>query len=366
MVIGADGWQVYRLVGESAVSEAGKSGPKSNEPPAWFAGVDVGGTNIKLGFISSRGEIAGSGQIPTNQETGPAEAIERVKRELERLARELKTRHPEAQIKAAGLGTPGPLDVQSGMILDPVNLPGWRNFPVRDQLSEAIGLPVVYTNDANAAAWGEYWMGAGRAHGSIVLFTLGTGVGGGIVVGDEGWEGAHSLAAELGHVTVDTSPNARICSCGLPGHLEAYASATALVARCQSRLDQGGESTLARVAASGQLTARDIATAAVERDGLALELLRDTADWLARGVALAAHVVDPECFVIGGAMTFGGDGTMVGREFLARVRQKSAEMVFPALGQALKIVYATLGGEAGWIGAAGLARRHWQESPGGR
>jgi glucokinase len=249
------------------------------------------------------------------------------------------------------------MDIPRGLILEPSNLPGWRNFPVRDCLAGLLGLPVTYSNDANAAAYGEYWCGAGRDARSMVFFTLGTGVGGGIIVGDLAIEGAHSVGAELGHVVVDTSPQARRCSCGQSGHLEAYASATALVDRFQERLTR--QTPAGSAGAREPVSARWIAEAAACGDPLARDLVLETADWLARGIALTGHVIDPELFMLGGAMDFGGAGTPLGEEFLGRVRQKAAGLVFPEIARTLKIGFATLGAESGWIGAAGLACRDW-------
>lgn len=329
---------------------AGKNGPAN-----WFAGVDIGGTNVKLGVVDASGTVLSSTSFPTRQELGPDHAFEESRKALARICETAGIR-----LIACGLGTPGSMDIPAGLILEPSNLPGWRHFPVRDRLSEVLGIPVTFANDANAAAFGEYWCGAGREARSLVFFTLGTGVGGGIIIDGLVLEGAHSLGSELGHIPVDSAATARRCSCGQRGHLEAYASATALVQCCQERLATGVSTSSLGASSGRELTARAIAEAAGNGDQLAMDLVLETADWLGAGVALTAHVVDPELFMLGGAMDFGGEKTVLGRQFLARVRQKAAALVFPEIARQLKIGFATLGTESGWIGAAGLACHEWK------
>ncbi len=150
------------------------------------------------------------------------------------------------RIAAVGLGSPGTMDLDAGMLLDPPNLPGWDNLPIRQLLAERLKKPVVLQNDGNAAAYGEYWAGAGRNTHSLVMFTLGTGVGGGIVVGGTILEGRHSHGGECGHIVIEAE-NGRRCSCGALGHLEAYASATSLVKRAVERLESTDSPKLAAI-----------------------------------------------------------------------------------------------------------------------
>jgi glucokinase len=316
-----------------------------------FAGVDVGGTNVKIGIASNQGKIVAEGHFPTEQTKGPQFAIDNAAKELKQLAESAGLDFEN--IAAVGLGTPGTMDIPAGMILEPPNLSGWRNFNVRDGLATAVGRSVTYTNDANAAAYGEFWAGGGSEYESMVLFTLGTGVGGGIILGDHWIDGAHSHGAEVGHVVVDTSPDARMCGCGVRGHLEAYTSATAVVARAQERVAQGGTTSLAQV---DELTALAVSEAAIAGDELALELVMETADYLARGVTLMLHIIDPQATILGGAMNFGGRESELGRQFLNRIETKVKKWTFPTLAKNLTIRFAQLGGSAGWVGAAGLSR----------
>ena len=323
-----------------------------------FAGVDVGGTNIKVGIVDDSGQIIAQTKFPTEQQLGPQTALSRatstITELVENAGRSMK------EVGAVGLGTPGPMDIPDGMILTPTNLPAWRNFPVCDTLSEMTGLPVAFANDAAAASFGEYWIGTGRHAKSMILITLGTGVGGGIIVNDFSIDGSHSLGAEIGHMTVDFSESARLCSCGQRGHLEAYASATALVAIAEQQLAEGASSSLRdMISEASPLTALMISQAATAGDEFAHQLVMSTADWLARGIMILAHVIDPCMVLLGGAMNFGGDESPLGREFLDRIRVKIRNCTFPMIGDNLRIEFASLGSDAGYVGAAGLARRHY-------
>jgi glucokinase len=267
-----------------------------------------------------------------------------------------------SEIVAVGLGTPGPMDVRNGLILTPSNLPGWHHSPVRDQLSQALDRPVVLVNDASAAAFGEFWVGSGKAYESLVMLTLGTGVGGGIIYEGLSIDGFHGHGAELGHVTIDTSPQARKCGCGKSGHLEAYASATALVERTRERMSSpdpscSKSSLVEKISENDPLSALMIAQAASAGDQLAVRMIDETAVYLAAGIAELSYVIDPEAFVLGGAMDFGGKDSALGRKFLSDVIVHARQRMFPVVARRLNVDFAKLGGSAGFIGSAGLARR---------
>jgi glucokinase len=327
--------------------------------PPFFAGVDVGGTNIKIGIVDDAGRTVCESKISTSPQRSSLSAFQDVERAFDEMASTNDLNWED--IVGVGLGTPGPLNVQSGLILTPSNLPGWHDSPVRDQLSELLGKPVVLANDAGAAAFGEYWVGSGRRYDSLVMLTLGTGVGGGIIVEGSSIDGANSHGAELGHITIDTSPNARRCGCGQRGHLEAYASATALVERTKEALSMPGSSegnsTLAtRISENSPLSALMIAQAASAGDELAVRMIDETAHYLAAGIAILSFVIDPAAFVLGGAMNFGGNDSPLGQKFLRDVVTQVRQLVFPVVAEGLQVEFATLGGSAGFVGAAGLAR----------
>ncbi len=327
-----------------------------------FAGIDVGGTNIKMGLVDNDGRTIAFDKIKTESHHGPADAVQRM---ADKLLQMLKTNDLEpAEIPAVGLATPGSMDIAAGMILEPSNLPDWRHFAIRDALKLACGRPVVYANDAGAAGFGEYWVGSGRHYNSIVLLTLGTGVGGGIIVGDVSIDGEHSHGAECGHNIIDTRDDARLCSCGQTGHLEAYCSATAMVKRAHELLDAGRESSLrSRLEAGEKLTTLMMAREAEKGDALSLEIIDEVAAHLGVGMVSIAHTVDPAAILLGGAVNFGGRDAALGQRFLGKVREKFQQLAMPVLARETMIDFADLGGDAGYIGAAGLARTWHNKQP---
>ena len=322
-----------------------------------FVGVDVGGTNIKLGLVDELGRTVAHASIPTNEELGAQSAIDRSAAPIGEMLQGCGLKFPD--VAAIGLGTPGSMDIPNGLILEPPNMPHWRYFPLRDKLREATGLPVAFANDANAAAFGEFWVGSGQQFKSMAMFTLGTGVGGGIILDGVSLDGEHSFGSELGHLVIDQSPTARLCVWGGgQGQLEAYASAPAVVARATELLQSGRDSSgvQARLSRGEELTTLMLAEEAERGDALALEVILETGRYLGIGVVSVVHAVDPGAVIIGGAMTFGGHATMVGQRFLARVREEFQTRAYHVVRDATVIDYAQLGGDAGYIGAAGLAR----------
>lgn len=320
-----------------------------------FAGVDLGGTSIKIGLVDDRGRTIGATRIPTEQERGPQDAMDRMAVTIKELLESEKI--DPSELAAVGLGTPGTMDIPAGMILEPPNLPAWRHFPVRDELSKACQRPVAYANDAGAAAYGEFWIGTGQKFNSMVLLTLGTGVGGGIIIGDISIDGENSHGSECGHVLIESGPEARICSCGQPGHLEAYASATAVVKRTREALQAGTSSSLhQRLEGQQELTTLILYEEAIKGDVLSHRIVMETADYLALGIVSLVHTIDPGIVVLGGAMTFGGNDAELGREFVERIRSQFQKQTFPVLADRTTIDFAGLGSSAGYIGAAGIAR----------
>jgi glucokinase len=248
------------------------------------------------------------------------------------------------------------MDIPAGMLLNPPNLPGWVNFPIRDRVAERMKLQTVLQNDANAAAYGEFWAGAARQAKSLVFWTLGTGIGCGIIVEDLIIEGAHSHGGECGHIIIEMT-NGRLCDTGQYGTLEAYAGAKGVVRRCQEGLDAGRQTILRdRVAAGEELTPLLIAQCAEADDEFAHELVMETARYMGIGTTTLMHTIDPEMVLIGGAMTFGGNDTPLGRRFIDEIRSEVKKRAFPIPAAKTVIEFASLGGNAGYIGAAGCAR----------
>jgi glucokinase len=315
-----------------------------------FVGLDVGGTSMKAGVVDDTGRPLSAVSLPTEAHRGQDLGLERMCETIRAAVQQAGL--PLEQISAIGVATPGLMDIPGGVILDPMNLKPWRNVPVRRHVQETFGLPTAFQNDANAAAYGEFWAGAGRGARSMVLFTLGTGVGGGIIVGGNIIEGEHSHGAEVGHIKIEMT-NPRECECGRYGCLEAYASATAVVKRTQEALaDDGGRSSLHGLMRSGkELTSREVFTASDAGDELAGRIVEETALYLAIGAMNLMHVIDPDLIVFGGGMIAAGDG------FLDRIRMHVRRLAFVVPAERTRIVYAQLGADAGFIGAAACGRR---------
>jgi glucokinase len=318
--------------------------------PFIWVGLDVGGSSMKGGVIEDSGRVLSSVSLPTEAHRGQEFGLERMAETIRHAVAEAGLR-PD-QVSAIGVATPGTMDIPGGMILDPPNLKPWRNVPVRQFIHERFRVPTAFQNDANAAAYGEYWLGAGKGVHSLVLFTLGTGVGCGIIVGDMVIEGRHSHGAEVGHIKIEMT-NPRLCGCGRYGCLEAYASATAVVGRAQEALaESGGQTSLAdALRRTGEMTARDVFDAAAAGDALADRIVEETAFCLAIGATNMMHTIDPDMVVFAGGMIGAGDS------FLARIRRHVRELAFPVPAANTAFCYARLGGDAGFIGAAACGRQ---------
>lgn len=332
-----------------------QSAPAPQTKGPLYVGIDVGGTGIKLGIVTPAGDTVVSRSIATQPERGAADAAERCARALAEMATEFQI--PAGAVQRVGLATPGPLDLATGTLICPGNLPAWHNSPVRDLFADALGVPVTYANDANAAAWGEFWLGAGAASHSMVMFTLGTGVGGGIVAGDRLLEGANSCGGELGHIIIDCGEDAPTNTMGIRGTLEGYCGSYGIVGQAQRLMAAGEASTLS---STQPLTPLAIAEAAEAGDPLAMRVVTDTARLLAVGVVSVVHTVDPECVVVGGGINFGGAGTPMGDRFLDELRRQCQQRLIPSLRDSIRIDFAELGPAAGYVGAAGLAQRDAQ------
>jgi glucokinase len=313
-----------------------------------YVGLDVGGTTMKAAVVDDSGRAAQSVSMPTEpergQDAGLATMVETIRQAIQAAKLTLD------DIAAVGVATPGTMDLKTGYILDPPNLKPWQNVPVRDHIARAFAKPTAFQNDANAAAMGEYWAGAGAGVRSIVLFTLGTGVGGGIILNGEVLEGEHSHGGELGHTKIEMT-NPRECGCGKRGCLEAYASATAVVKRTQERLANDTSSALHALGEGGELTARHVFDAAKAGDRLATRIVEESAAILALAAANMMHTINPDIVVFGGGMIDAGDW------FLQLIRRYVPAYAFPVPAAKTEIRFAKLGSDAGFIGAAACARQ---------
>jgi len=326
----------------------------------FFVGIDLGGQSVKVGVVDDVGRPLSWLSVPTNVEKGPEAGAKQIGAAVHKAIRDAGLK-PSAGARA-GLGSPGTLDLRAGIMINPTNFPGWGGFPIRERVSYHCGLPVAFANDASAAAYGEYWVGSGRAFHSMILLTLGTGVGCGIIIADLIIEGENGFGTECGHIVVDCCPGARVCSCGQTGHLESYASAVGVVRRTEDAIAAGRTTSITKRRENGDpLTPLLIAEEAQTGDELAEEIVMDTARYLALGIVSLVHTIDPSGVLLGGSMTF-GVGTELGHRFLERVRSEFRAHTFPLLAERTVIELASLGNAAGYLGATGMARLEYQKT----
>ncbi|WP_116244392.1 ROK family glucokinase [Nocardiopsis sp. FIRDI 009] len=310
-------------------------------------GVDIGGTKVAAGVVDLDGKILDKVKYPT-----PADDPEALADVVARAVRELRDRSPEEDCGAVGVGVAGFVDEDRATVQVAVNL-GLRDHPLRDRVQERVGLPVVVENDANAAAWAEARFGAGRGSGHIVCVTLGTGIGGGLVLDGALYRGRFGVAAEVGHYRM--VPFGRRCPCGNHGCWEQYASGRALVAEAQdrARTDPRKAERMLKLADGSveRLQGPIVAQAALEGDAAALECFAAVGEWAGLGLADLAAILDPECFVLGGGVSDAG------AILLDPVRASFARHVSGRPNRRLaEVRLAELGGEAGIVGAGDLAR----------
>jgi glucokinase len=316
----------------------------------YVVGVDIGGTNLVVGTVAEDGsELLGLVSQPTLADQGAEAVLDR----LVKLVRASLAAARGKEIAGLGIGSPGPLDTKTGVVLLTPNL-GWTNFPLRDRLSTALGLPATLDNDANCAIFGEWWRGAARGSDYVVGLTIGTGIGGGIVLSGEIYRGVSDIAGEIGHMTIDL--NGRRCNCGNYGCLEAYASGPAIAARAVEGIEAGAETALPGYVNGdlAKITAQVVYEAAHDGDGYALEVVHDTAKFLGAGVASLVNIFNPEVVVICGGVTLAGDKLFV--PLKSEVKRRAFK---PAV-DACRIVPGELTGTAGVYGAAAVfVQRTW-------
>ncbi len=305
-----------------------------------IAGVDLGGTNIKAGLVTDAGEVLERHHIQTLAKRG-AEAV------AARICQVVKECMDKAGVEAShvrgvGVGSPGTIDLQNGVVLFSPNLPGWRDIPLRRMIEEGLRMPCFLDNDANVAALAEQWVGAGRGASSLVLFTLGTGIGGGIIMDGRIWHGANGVAGEVGHMSIN--PDGPRCNCGNYGCFEIYASATGMVKRMRESIAQGVGSSLGT--RGDDFTAEDIYKAALAGDAAALDNIERTGRYLGLGASNIMHLVNPQVVVFSGGVTAAGDMLM------APLRDEARKRTLEASARNVKICFAELPNDAGIIGAA--------------
>lgn len=304
-------------------------------------GIDVGGTTVKIGVLTDEGAFVDQWEIPTRKEDNGAHILDDIAASCNEAITRLGINRDD--VIGAGLGIPGPV-TDDGTVLKCVNL-GWDVRPVAKELSEILGMPVKAGNDANVAALGEQWQGGGKGHDDMVMVTLGTGVGGGIILGGKILAGVKGAAGEIGHINVAKPEDVFKCGCGMEGCLETLASATGIV-NLATRIanDPAKETALKGLE---KITSKDVFDLAQQGDAGALEVVDIMVDYLSGAMATIGVVVNPDIFVIGGGVS------KAGQYLIDRISEAFNAKCFHAL-KGTEITLATLGNSAGMVGAARL------------
>lgn len=310
-----------------------------------YVGVDLGGTAIKVGICSAEGELLHTYEGPTEVDKGTDTVIANIERYVRLIVEQ--SPYEWSQLAGVGAGVAGFTNVKEGIIVLAPNV-GFRDVPIRAILEERLGKPVMIDNDANVAALGEVWGGAGKGVDNCVCYTLGTGVGGGIIINGKIYQGFSGLAGELGHMSVVPDLEAIQCGCGKMGCLETVSSATGIIRMANDAVERGDRTSLVDVQ---KITAKDVFDAAKDGDEAALRIVNRAAFYLGKSMAAVATVLNPQRYIIGGGVSKAGE--ILFRE----VRSVFAKFTPDPLQKDVEIVPAILGNDAGMIGAAGLFLR---------
>lgn len=305
----------------------------------YIFGVDIGGTTVKMGFFDGEGSLLEKWEIPTRKEDGGSRILPDVAESIkEKMAEKQLT---DGDIAGIGVGAPGPID-NDGVVHRAVNL-GWGTFSIKETLENLLHIPVLAGNDANVAALGEMWKGGGQGSSDLIVVTLGTGVGGGIIIGGKVLTGAGGAGGEIGHIHVQDSEEQN-CGCGNKGCLEQYASATGIKRLALKKLQESDKDSILR---KGDVSAKTVFNGVKMKDELAIEVAREFGKYLGDGLAVIASVINPETIVIGGGVSKAGE------VLFDYIRPSYEKNVFHA-NKDVKFALATLGNDAGIYGAAKL------------
>ena len=309
-----------------------------------YAGMDIGGTSIKFGLVDRKGNVLHKEQRPTMAGKGAEPLMHLVTNIAESLL--LHAAEEELEVRWLGVGTPGAVDSRTGTVIGAVpNIAGWQGMAIGEILAERLNMTVYVENDANNVALAESRFGAAVGYDSVVCVTVGTGVGGGIILNGRLWRGANHSAGELGHMTIkfDGAP----CPAGGKGCIERYCSSSAIIERARKKLEDGLTPAFEAVLDKGidDLNIKKIFMALKKGDSIALEVIEETADLLADGLAGIVNLLNPEIVVIGGGIADGGGG------FVDAVSAGIRNRAFPTATENLRVARATLGNNAGFIGA---------------
>ena len=306
--------------------------------------VELGGTKIIAAIISDQGQVMARERYLTLADEGPQSVISRILSAIDHLLSLRKI--VSSQLNSISIAAAGAIDFEKGLVTSSPNLPGWCNIPLRDMVKEKYRVSTFLINDASAVALGEHHFGAGKGVNNLILLTLGTGIGGGIIINGKLYAGPCGSAGEIGHMTVDV--NGPRCSCGNIGCLEMLVSGTAVSREAIRRIRQGERSSLTKIVEGEieNITAEKIGVAAQDGDSLALEVILKAANYLGVGMVNLVNIFNPEMIIVGGGMA------RMGNLLLNPARQVVGERAFQLPAQAVRIVPAQLGDDAGVLGAA--------------
>jgi glucokinase len=304
-------------------------------------GVDLGGTNMRTALVGRDGNVLDKHSEETRSAEGHEKVISKLIGNIER-QRANAGRHGR-EIFAVGVGAPGVIHEQTGVVVKSPNFPDWNNLPLKQTLERSLNLPVIIENDANAAALGEQWRGAAKDIGSLIFLTLGTGVGGGIVLNSRIWHGADGMAGEVGHMTI--VPDGRTCGCGNTGCLEMYASSRGIVMTFKEMVT--GQ--CSGLGGKQEITSAQIYQAARDGDTTARRAMQEMGRYLGVGIANLINIFNPEMLVIGGRVKDAWD------LFIDATREEIRKRAFEYPAARTKIVPSALGDDAGMVGAAAVA-----------
>ena len=322
-----------------------------------YAGIDIGGTSIKFGLVDATGNVLHKEQRPTMADKGPTPLMHKVTNIAERLL--LYAAEEEMDVHWLGVGSPGAVDFETGKVIGPCpNIKGWQGMEIGGTLRERLNMPIYVDNDANAMALAEATFGAAAGYKNVVCLTLGTGVGGGLIIGGEIHRGANGTAGELGHLTINfDGPE---CNCGNYGCLEAYCSSQAIIARAKKLTTNELPPILKEILDGNldNLNIRKLFAAHKAGDEVATQVLNETAVYVGIGLASVVNLFNPEIVVIGGGIADGGGS------FLETVSAEMKKHAFSSAVDGLSIVRASLGNNAGFIGAGLLGRINEQKRTG--
>lgn len=313
-------------------------------------GVDMGGTKILSAVVDAEGNILSTAKVPTQAKDGTSIVIDRIADSVEEAIQ--KSSVPDDTIQAVGIGAPGPLDPETGIVIFAPNL-GWKNVPLKTELEARVGFPTFVDNDVNVGTLGEHTFGAGKGIQNLVGIFVGTGIGGGIILNGELFHGASKTAGEIGHIIVKA--DGPKCGCGRRGCLEALASRTAMTKAFQKAILKKGKKSILKNLTDGdleQIRSGILAKAVQSKDKLTLKVFKETTKYLGVGIGSIVNFLNPEMIVLGGGVVEALDD-----KFINDIRKAAKKYALPDTLKGVQIVRAQLGDDAGVLGAAALARQ---------